>query len=185
MSDPAPQRLCPLCGQANPADLRECGMCAEPLGDPPVAALPFGWPALLLALAWLALLIGLFAYHPGLAIAQVILTTPPVARTMILAKKRAALGKETGLARTLEMTVISFGATLLILTVGLVSAFGAFFTLCLGMVAAINAIPGLGDGLWIPGLALCGASALAAAIFAARAFRNSIVRRWYNDLNRK
>lgn len=185
MSDPEPQRICPLCGEANPAELRKCRMCAEPLADPPAVELQFGWPALLLAVAWVALLIGLLAYSPGLAIAQVILTAPPVARTVVLAKQRAALGKETGLASTLEMTVFSFGATLLILVVALISAFGAFFTVCLGVVAAINLIPGIGDALWIPGLALCAISALVAAIVAAIAFRQRIVRRWFNDLNRK
>lgn len=187
-SDSVPQRICPLCGEANPPDRRECWNCAEPLPSAPVSVVPFSVPALVLALAWLTLLCWLIYYSPGLAIAQVILTTPPVVRTVILARKRAALGRQTGVAHTLEMSVLSFGATLLILVVALICAFAAFFTVCLGVAAAINFLPGVSgvSGTVIgTGVVLGLVGALAAGIGAARAFRRLIVRRWNDDLNRK
>jgi len=173
-------------------------MCSEPLVDPEASAVifapqsfwgRFSWPTALLAVGWLILFAVLLTYSPGLAIVQVIVTTPPLVRTLMMARKRATLGRETSLSQTLGMSAMSLGATLMIGFLGLISAVGTFFTVCLGMLA-VGSATGLlnqpGTSIWpIVTLAISGLAAVLSVGVVVRAFRGQLRRRWNRDLEQE
>ena len=130
------QPVCRYCGAENPAAFR-CWLCgaAAPLGrgalaiaEPapatkPRAAPTFGLSALMLTVAGMAVLFGVFRLSAGLGLALLILLTPALVR---------ASRFETGTPRAkLAVFMSSLGVTVLVV----LAAFGAFFVVCLSVVA--------------------------------------------------
>lgn len=197
MSSPAPRQICGHCGEENAADRQNCWMCTEPLVDheasevifpPGQTGAFFGWPTTVLTLGWLILFAVLLSRSPGLAIVLMIVTTPPLVRMMMLARKRAALGRDTSLGQTLQMSAMSLGATLMMCCLGVISAFGAFFSVCLGLLAAGSAV-GLDQSpspWWIiVVMAISAVSAILSVVAVVRAFRNHLSNRWNRDLDQE
>ena len=85
----------------------------------------------LLVVAIVIVSIGLIAVLPGLGILMAILVVPPLIRTVVIAQHRAAHHRPSSTSEQILLFVGSFGVTLVVSLVVLVSTFGTFCFVCL------------------------------------------------------
>lgn len=202
MTSPDSPLICSFCGEANAPERRSCWMCSEPLlpqqgsevRPPPLSFRRlFGQPVTLLALGWLILFALLLNYTPGLAIVLLIVTTPPLIRMLMLARKRATLGRDTKLGQTLEASALSLGATLMIGSLGLISAVVTFFTVCLGMVVVgsstgLDRSPaplGFLPGWFLATLVVSTVASVLSIVAVVLVFRRRLRSRWNRDVEQE
>jgi len=74
---------------------------------------------------------GLMTVAPGLGILMAILFVPPMVRTIVVAQHRVAQRRPTSSSEQVLLFAGSFGVTLVVSLVVLVSAFGTFCFVCL------------------------------------------------------
>lgn len=140
MSDSLPQQAyqCPQCGARLSASQR-CWLCqsevprteAEP-GNKPISPAPaiapiqFGLDSILLLMTFVAVLSGLFAIAPGIAVVGAVLSLPALIRTAILARQKRVAGAPMGWG----IKTITFLATTSFVVVLLTAMGAAFYATC-------------------------------------------------------
>lgn len=96
--------------------------------------------------------VGLTMIAPGLGILMAVLVLPPLVRTVLVARSRAAHQLPTSAVDQVALFVGSFGVTLTVGTVVLVSAFGTFCFVCLS-TGTEKALPAAMIAAGVAGLA--------------------------------
>lgn len=143
MADPVQtnQPVCRECGAAYPLTGQKCWLCGAEL--PERAAFPtasasenpfassahrtFSLSSLFLVITLAAICLGVFAAAPGLGIFLAIVSTPALARTVVVSSRRA----QTGASMSVGQKLLNFAGALGVVAVTVVTASGiAMLTTC-------------------------------------------------------
>lgn len=87
---------------------------------------------LMAAVTLIAVCLGLFTIYPGLAILLSIILSPVFLRTVLVVRRREALGLPVSPARKAWLFIGSFFTTVVILVLVTVASIGTFCAICLG-----------------------------------------------------
>jgi len=151
------ERTCPECGATIVATTDCCWLChatvpvvATLVAEGPVpwehrAAYQFSLATMMLTIALVAVLLGVFLISPGIGILLAVAVTPAFLRTCIVMARRKARGQPVSLADKLGSFAVSFAASVglavFVAGVVVVAVFVAFFMICWAVLAS-------GAGLW-------------------------------------
>jgi hypothetical protein len=146
MMSTAPPKLakvCEACGASNPGHRTQCWLCEGPLRVPaaevPVpstpyerhAAFQFSFASLMVTIALIAVLLGVFRLWPGIGVLLVIIVAPAWIRTCVTVALRQSrqgtltFGKKATIFATSLAIVVGIGVMLI---AAIVSAFATFCT---------------------------------------------------------
>jgi hypothetical protein len=141
-SKPPTTRVCPSCAAKNSADAERCWLCHEHLsaGTPAIEWLPtqyerhatfqFSFASLLLTIAVLAVLLGVFRLSPGLGVLAAVIIAPAWIRTCLTVMRRQssqpqplALGEKTAIFAVSVAIMVGIGVTIVAAIVGAFASF--------------------------------------------------------------
>jgi len=162
---------CPKCGALQPRETELCWLCsakATTEGNDPASVdlvqvaperFSFSLSTLLLLMTLASVCMGLLVVAPGLGVPMCVLLVPVLVRTMMVVRRREAVGLAVSRIEKISLMASSFGVATVLAVVVSAAAFAGFCGVCLLMVSPDNKYGGPGILAW--GVGMCAVAAFA------------------------